>query len=603
MSDFYIERVTAKGAGKEDSVVELKPGLNIIQGRSNTGKTCIIKCIDYCLGSKRKPFDDSLGYDTIELLLHASQGTIQISRTFGKNQVQVITTIPGYENGTYDLVPNAKKKEPLPILSDLLLAAIGIEGAHQIIKNKLFERKRLTWRTFVHLLLFHVADIAKETSIIEPEQGTEKTAFYSALLFLLFGNDFKDMDAQTESKLRKIKKQAVEDYVNKKIRSTAEHKKELEAQLAVFDGIDVEQAMQDVIDSLKQTEDQITDSIKESRNLFRQIVELQSRATECEFLMSRYSSLRSQYVADIKRLSFIVNGEVEKKKLPANQTCPFCDGKLPVRSQKSYIASAQAELNRITSQMDGLAETERDIAAEQTEISDQLKQLTEKRAELERLISQELQPKADAFRESLNSYKTYIQIKNELDVIAQFASNWETDLQQLPKYDETTPEFHPKEHFDNSFQEEMDQLLKAALIEGCYENLLTSRFNMQDFDVEVNGHKKSTINGQGYSSYLNSMVAMVFRQYMFAHAKYDPGFVVIDTPLLGLDQGVSDAAPESMRTALFRYFMNHQDVGQIIILENIKHIPKLDYEESGANVITFTKGRTEGRYGFLKDVF
>lgn len=41
MSDFYIEKILAKGTGKTDSVIELKNGLNIIQGRSNTGKTCI----------------------------------------------------------------------------------------------------------------------------------------------------------------------------------------------------------------------------------------------------------------------------------------------------------------------------------------------------------------------------------------------------------------------------------------------------------------------------------------------------------------------------------------------------------------------------------
>lgn len=189
-----------------------------------------------------------------------------------------------------------------------------------------------------------------------------------------------------------------------------------------------------------------------------------------------------------------------------------------------------------------------------------------------------------------------------MDVIGRFASSWETDLQQLPEDDTSTPEFHPKEHFGKQFQEEIDKLLKKALIEGNYDNLLTSRFNMSDFDVEVNGHKKSAINGQGYSSYLNSMLAMVFRQYLHAHAKYDPGFLIIDTPLLGLDQGVSDAAPESMRTALFRYFMNHQEDGQIIILENMEHVPNLDYEGSGAKLITFTKGQADGRYGFLNDV-
>ena len=104
-------------------------------------------------------------------------------------------------------------------------------------------RDSLTWRTFLHLLLFSVKDIANESSIIEPEQATARTLFYSSLLFLLTGNDFADTDAQTEGKIRKIKKQAVEEYVNKKISDVAEQKKALETQLSAFDGIDVDQAL------------------------------------------------------------------------------------------------------------------------------------------------------------------------------------------------------------------------------------------------------------------------------------------------------------------------------------------------------------------------
>ena len=58
-----------------------------------------------------------------------------------------------------------------------------------------------------------------------------------------------------------------------------------------------------------------------------------------------------------------------------------------------------------------------------------------------------------------------------------------------------------------------------------------------------------------------------------------------------------------MRAGLFTYFMNHQE-GQLIIIENLDHIPNLDYESSGANVITFTKRRGDGsRYGFLNEVY
>ena len=48
---FYIEKIIVTGSGKTDSIIELSNGVNIIYGPSNTGKTYIVKCIDYMFGS------------------------------------------------------------------------------------------------------------------------------------------------------------------------------------------------------------------------------------------------------------------------------------------------------------------------------------------------------------------------------------------------------------------------------------------------------------------------------------------------------------------------------------------------------------------------
>lgn len=126
--------------------------------------------------------------------------------------------------------------------------------------------------------------------------------------------------------------------------------------------------------------------------------------------------------------------------------------------------------------------------------------------------------------------------------------------------------------------------------------------NLSSFDVEVNGRKKHNFNGQGYTAFLNSIIAMSFRQYLSEKAVYDPGFLVIDTPLLGLDQGVSDDSSDSMRTSLHKFFTNHQDYGQVILLDNMDNIPEIDFKSTGTKVTIFTKGYEPGRYGFLIDV-
>ena len=75
MRDFYIKEIRASGKGIEDSWVEFKPGVNIIHGASNTGKTYVIMCIDYMLGADTPPLDvKTTGVDTISMTLENAEG-------------------------------------------------------------------------------------------------------------------------------------------------------------------------------------------------------------------------------------------------------------------------------------------------------------------------------------------------------------------------------------------------------------------------------------------------------------------------------------------------------------------------------------------------
>ena len=96
---------------------------------------------------------------------------------------------------------------------------------------------------------------------------------------------------------------------------------------------------------------------------------------------------------------------------------------------------------------------------------------------------------------------------------------------------------------------------------------------------------------------------MLLRKYLAANVKFDPHVFVVDTPLHGFDDGVDDKMPNSMKAGLYRYFMNHQDEGQLIIIENLDHMPSLDYEQHGVVMEPFGKGLLlNTRYGFLNDV-
>lgn len=213
MSGFYIQSITAHGSGKSDAIVSFGYGLNIIQGYSDTGKTCIVKCIDFIFGSSEKPFDKSTGYSHVAMRIVTPDGEVTLCRSIGKNQIQVESDISYIENGTYDI--GYKKNQKNPVINSVWLKLLGIDGEPMIVKNSDFEKKHLTWRTLLNLIYINENDIGKSESIIVPEQYTDKTLFLSALLYLISGRDFAETDAQTKKEIRVARRKAVEEYVNK----------------------------------------------------------------------------------------------------------------------------------------------------------------------------------------------------------------------------------------------------------------------------------------------------------------------------------------------------------------------------------------------------
>ena len=607
MAGFYIKKVIAKSAAKGDASVTFGKGLTIIQGRSDSGKTCVANCIDFIFGgSVTKPFKDTAGYDGVTMIVASndSDGEVTFNRTVGKNQVEVSSNVEGIESGTYDV--NYRKGAKNPPLNEVWLKLIGIEQETMIVTNARFDKKRLTWRNLLRVFYLDENRIDDKDSIVEPKHKyMENTLFLSALLYLLTGRTFSETDAQEKKEIKKAKRLAVKDYVNGKIQNAAERKTELEQSLHIFDGVDIEEQIAMATSALQETQRMIDRALAESKQILSSILEAEERAAECDVLLTRYSRLAEQYKADIQRMSFIVDGEELYQNVPEATKCPYCEGTIAPRKRKSYISSSKVEMERIMSQLAGLEETERDVEERKKEISAELDALKRQRDALEAKIKTELRPQESAQQNTLYAYKAYLRILSEIELIETYAKDYSDDLTALEneQKDDKTLEYHPKDYFGDDFATTMSEYANSILKECCYSDLLQAHFNFTTFDIEVNGEDKGTSHGKGYRSYLNTVMILMLRKYLAASAKFDPHIFIIDTPLHGFDDGVEETMPESMRAGLYRYFMNHQDEGQLIIIENLDHIPDLDYEKSGAVVETFGKGLIPNtRYGFLNDV-
>lgn len=607
MSGFYIKKVIAKSAVKGDASVTFGKGLTIIQGRSDSGKTCVANCIDFIFGgSVDKPFKETAKYDGVSMIVASNdnEGEVTLHRTVGKNQVEVSSNIEGIASGTYDV--NYRKGAKNPPLNEVWLKLIGIEQETMIVANARFEKKRLTWRNLLRVFYLDENRVDDIDSIVEPKHRyMENTLFLSALLFLITGRTFTETDAQEKKEIKKARRVAVKEYVNRKIQDAAERKEQLEKDLHIFEGADVEEQIAKATSALQETQRKIDRALAESQRILSSILEAEERAAECDVLLTRYHRLAMQYKADIQRLSLIVEGEEAYQKVPQSTKCPYCEGTIAPRKRVSYIASSKVEMERTIAQLSGLEDTEKDVEDRKKEIRAELEELKRQRDALESKIKTELRPQENEQQNTVNAYKSYLRISSEIALIETYATDFGNDLTALEteQKDDKSIEYHPKDYFGDDFATTMSEYADSILKECCYSGLLRAHFNFSTFDIEVNGEDKGTSHGKGYRSYLNTVMIMMLRKYLSVNAKFDPHIFIIDTPLHGFDDGMDETMPDSMRAGLYRYFMNHQDEGQLIIIENLDHIPHLDYEKHGAVVETFEKIESPGkRYGFLNDV-
>lgn len=605
---FYISKVTATGTGKSPAIITFDKGLNIICGVSDSGKTCVLKCIQFAMGVIEKPFEkEQTGYDSVSLDINAPEGTIHLSRMVGKNIVNVVSNINSIDGGDYDVKYKSNGNKN-PVLNELWLKLIGIKKLPMIISTQDFARQRLKWNTLMRLFWLKEQDIENPKSILLPSVPNQYPYFFACLLYLLTANDYPNAEEQDKAEVSKAKKEAVRQFVNGRISHMSKKREELQKALSAYSYLDVEEEMQKLIDNLSETEAAIAAATEESKDLLGTLLDLKENEAENQVTHSHFQSLKSQYTADIKRLSFIVDGEAHLHSVDENRKCPFCEGNIRPTERKSYIEASKAELNRIITQLQGLSESEKDVVSSLNEVRGKINHLESQRSGIEKLIETELTPQSNKLREGIQQYRSYIQLQQESTVLQSVSQEWIIELQKQESDSSDKPKFKPKEHYPVDFNTRIDEIAYSILVDCKYENLNTAHFNMGTFDLEINGYAKESSHGKGYWAFINTIVGLTFRQYLQEDAVYNPGLFVVDTPLLGLDQGVDDSAPTSMRTALFQYFIDNQSEGQMIVVENTKDLPELDYEARGAKVIEFTHDKyvskyKESRYGFLHDVY
>lgn len=598
MQTFMIKKLRVSGAGKIDGIVEFTDGLNLIQGRSNTGKTWILRCIHFLIGADRRPYTPATGYTDVEgVFLTDRYGEITISRKLDENTVTVTSDCEEVENGDY---ATSYQQSGTRFLNDLWMKILGLDETIEVPKSAHYARERMSWRNVAGVFFVDEDEISSSSSIIIKDNRYEETPLLASLLFLLTGDYKKGIPEILNPKQASARKQGILEYIEERTIALREQKAGYIMQLEELADTDIETEMQALTDHIRDVRQEISELVEENRSIAQQLTEYQQRDANCRVLLSRYESLISQYKADLQRLDFIAKGEQAVKGVPSNNVCPFCGGEVHPEEDESYTEAINAEIKRIASELTVIAATVKSVQEEQEEIQRSIKELYSRRAEVYQVLEEKNHIIQD-YRAGLQRYKDYTTLQTGIDFVnSQLSVLGQKRVEELQKK-KNPPLYHVKKEFEEEVGIEFTTRLNKILKECNYRLGGYASWDFSSFDILIDGEPKSDDQGQGYRSFLNSVVAMMLYEYFNAEGVFiKPGFLMIDTPLLGLDEDEEGLDKETIRNGLYEYFLNHQGEGQVIIVDNLNAVPDIDFEARGVNVVTYHKNERDGHiYGFM----
>ena len=598
MLNFMIESLRVSGPGKIDGFIKFSDGLNVIQGRSNTGKTWILKCIYYLFSSDTRPYSPLTGYTDIEGVFQTKRyGRITMTRKLDEEKVTVVAESEEVENGEYD---TNYKRISTRYLNDLWLRIIGLDETIEVPKSARYARERMSWANVANVFYADENEIDKAESIVIKDPRYE-TPLIASLYFLLSGDYKKGIPEITKPEVATAKKKAVIDYIDEQVSSLTQTRVSYIKQLEELAGLDIESEMHALTVHIEEAQQDIKELIEENTAIVRQMAEYQQEDANCRVLLDRYESLISQYKADLQRLDFISKGEQAVTGLPANGICPFCGGQLHPDVYEGYVEAIDAEIKRIASELAVIVATENSVRDEQESIRQSIDDLQLRRAAVNKALDDKNR-EIQSYRYGLQRFKDYTRLQTGINFVNdQLEILGKKKVSELQKQ-KNPPLYHAKQEFEEEVGTGFNVILNRILKECNYRSVGYASWDFSTFDILMDGVPKSEDQGKGYRSFLNSVVALMLYEYFNADDVFiKPGFLMIDTPLLGFDENEDAFEGDTIKRGLYQYFIDHQGEGQVIIVDNLNVIPEdLDFHAHGINVVTYHKDEKDGHiYGFL----
>lgn len=598
------------GPTSEPAVVNFGPGLNVIYGGSNTGKTHILRLIDYVLGAKSppEPIVEQAGYDFAHVGVVLDDGSEKtFVRALQGGNVKVLDGLTHMRPGQSDGVSVSAQHGAQNSLSRLLLAQVGAANA-RVRSDAGGKTRDLSFRDLERHALISETKIQDASSPVLSGQFVTKTVETSVFKYMLTGVDDSALDAAKTSADQPMRQAAQLELLDRQIREAEREIEEAdqdhEELLQQDSALDVELNQTfSVQESTEATYRELTSNRLELR---REYEALQDRVGEIDTLTERFRLLSEHYRSDEARLASIVEAGAYFM-LEQSVTCPVCGsaGEFHRPDQAcdgnvaEITAAAEAEIADVRERAVELRTTIEALEAERNARSARMRELLPQLSSIQQDILREV-PAVQIIRSRTSAViARKLKLQKSLELVrrrdALLAQR--SELGVSPGYDSST--IVAQQQLDGATLDQFSQVVEAELQSWSFPDAQRVFFELPKMDISVSG-KARAANGKGVRALLHGAFSIALMKFCRGRARPHPGFLVLDSLFITYrdpsDAGDSAIASTPLKDRAFQALSAIPNNLQLIILENVD-VPA--WLEGQPQVTHFTGNAAAGRSGLF----
>ncbi|MCO8018224.1 AAA family ATPase [Brevundimonas diminuta] len=602
MSGFQLTHLRVTGLGKPDARLDFEPGLNVISGVTDSGKSYSFQCIDFIFGGARAPkvIPESEGYTTVSLGIRSSDGEeVQLTRSLSGGPLELSRRTA---DGVVEVQPLSEvhTDRNMENVSRFLLSLSGLDGK-KVRKNAENETQNLTFRGVAKLILVDEEAIIKERSPALSGDSVSKTAEQNTLKLLLTGVD--------DSSLIQVKRKTI---ARAELVAQAELLEKLIAPMeAAATALPVRSELEEQADRLTERMSQAAEAMTSSAKALNEVSarreaafirqqQAEAHYLEIDGMVARFTLLAEKYTTDQDRLLALAEAGRRFESLDAT-TCVLCgsglteqDGPSPERLAQ-IVEATEAEAAKLAVRGRDLADTIDGLKADRSEIAAKLLLAADEIRTIEREIQEELRRRAgDAEKRYVDISRQQSAVLNQIATLDRLGDLVALRDQITKQLDELKSRKTEKQGFPTSAATALSAAFKDVLTEWkIIEGSEVVYFNEATFDLVIGNQGRET-HGKGWRAITHAAFNVALMRAVTGQGLAHPGLVVLDSPLVTFreapsDEGISD----EIKNAFYRSLAKAPPTEQIIVFENDDPEPSLF---SSINIEIFG---VSGRSGFF----